>query len=196
MQRRNMGSKMSHTWSTNSGINTASQQCEEAIGTYFSKIGASENTSEIQPLQVAARAAWRIELPSPTPNVASSLSPQELADHRARLIFEVKIVLSAYFQPTVGDQVEAATLAWWADELQDWTPHQARIALRRWNHAHPRTRPTPGDVVKILKALWAAKHRDQIEAARLQSQREPARQVPTPKRAEEILREVGFKLRA
>jgi len=185
---------MSATRSRNFETTTLNMITADATGNLHGEGGVATTTNT--GLEVAARAAWRIELPSPTPNAASSLSPPELAEHRERLIFEVKIVLSAYFTPALGEQVEAATLAWWADELQDWAPHQARIALRKWNAENPRTRPTPGDIVRVLKALWAAKHRDQIEARRQQAQREPARIPATRQSAEEILREVGFKLRA
>lgn len=104
-------------------------------------------------------------------------------------------MLGAYFVPAQGEQIEAATLAWWADDLQDWTPEQVRIALRRWNRDHPRTRPTPGDVGRILRALWARKHSAQIEAARRATTQEPVKQPPTPERAAEILREHGFAAR-
>ena len=72
------------------------------------------------------------------------------------------MVLSAYFQPTEAEDVKAAQLAWWCDELQDWTREQVVWGLRKWNRESPRARPTPGDIVGILKA-----QRGKAEAARM-----------------------------
>ncbi len=64
----------------------------------------------------------------------------------------MKAVLAAYFQPAEDETTLSVHLSWWCDELQDWTHEQAVWALRKWNRDHPRTRPTPGDIVAILKA--------------------------------------------
>jgi hypothetical protein len=104
--------------------------------------------------------AHRVEYPEPTPQVAKSLSPQALHEHRAGIASEVKVVLSAYFQPHEADEIRAAQLAWWCDELQDWERVQVVWALREWNRQNPRLRPTPGDILRLCmdargKAEWA-----------------------------------------
>jgi hypothetical protein len=74
-----------------------------------------------------------------------------LLEHRQNLVSEVRVVLSAYFQPHETAEVVTAQLAWWADEMQDWTREQVVWGLRKWNRDEPRRRPTPGDVLRILK---------------------------------------------
>jgi beta-lactamase class A len=90
-------------------------------------------------------------IPAPTPQIAKSLSPQQLDAHRAKIAFEVKVVLSAYFQPHEDERIKAAQLAWWCDELEDWTQEQIVWTLRQWNRENARLRPTPGDIVALLK---------------------------------------------
>ena len=93
--------------------------------------------------------AQRVEWPAPTPQIAKSLSQQALHEHRAGIASEVKVVLSAYFQPHEADEIKAAQLAWWCDELQDWKRVQVVWALREWNRQNPRLRPTPGDILRL-----------------------------------------------
>lgn len=121
--------------------------------------------------------------------LSKSLSHQELSDHRARIASEVKIVLSAYFQPHESEEIKAGQIAWWCDELQDWTQEQVVWGLRRWNRDNPRARPTPGDVVRIMKEARGRKVASQLP----KQEPEPKREYPTPERAAEIMREVGFK---
>ena len=97
-------------------------------------------------------------IPAPTPMHASSLSPPELAAHRQAIAFEVRTVLSAYFQPHESEEIRASQLAWWCDELQDWHREQIVWALRKWNREHPRHRPTPGDIATICKAERGRRH--------------------------------------
>lgn len=112
-------------------------------------------------------------IPTPTPQVAKSLSQQELSEHRQSIAFDVRTVLSAYFQPHEAEEIKAAQLAWWCDELQDWTKEQVVYSLRKWNRDNPRLRPTPGDIVAILKEARGRK-----EAQRMK------RQEPEPQRDE------------
>lgn len=100
-------------------------------------------------------------VPTPTPELTKSLSPQELDAHRGRIASEVRVVLSAYFQPSEPEEIRAAQLAWWCDSLEDWTQEQVVYGLRKWNMDNPRLRPTPGDIVKLLKQV-----RGEREAAR------------------------------
>jgi hypothetical protein len=136
------------------------------------------------------------DIPPPTPQLAKSLSPQDLHEHRAMIASEVRVVLSAYFQPTEAEDVKAAQLAWWCDELQDWTREQVVWGLRKWNRESPRARPTPGDIVGILKA-----QRGKAEAARMpklqplpqQSEITEEDRQRRAEFAERLLRGSGFK---
>ena len=132
--------------------------------------------------------ALRAEIPPATPEYARSLSPQQLSDHRATIASEVKIVLSAYFQPHESDEVKAGQLAWWCDELQDWTQEQVVWALRHWNRENPRLRPTPGDIVAICKKARGRK----IAASLPKQQPEPERKPVDPEAAARIMAEAGF----
>lgn len=136
------------------------------------------------------------EIPHPTPRLASSLSPQELERHRSQIGFEVRTVLSAYFQPQESDEIRANQIKWWADELQDWDIGQVIWGLRKWNREHPRLRPTVGDILAILKA-----ERGRQYAKRIKEQQDDVLPDNTPiseeQRAEmaEMARKVvdGFK---
>ena len=90
-------------------------------------------------------------VPTPTPKLTSSLSPQELTAHRANIGFEVEIILDGYWQSRPGDQVRAGILADWMDELQDWDIGQIRHALRRWRNLNPSKKPNPSHIGGILK---------------------------------------------
>lgn len=130
----------------------------------------------------------KLDLPAPTPQTAKSLSPQERTDHRQKIASEVKVVLSAYFQPHEDERIKAAQLAWWCDELEDWTQEQVVWALRKWNRDNPRIRPTPGDVVAICKDARGRKMASlpkPVNAA-------PARERVDKEKAAQILAEAGF----
>jgi hypothetical protein len=101
----------------------------------------------------------------PTPQVAASLSPQALREHRAGIASEVRVVLSAYFQPHEAEDIKAAQLAWWCDDLQDWTREQVVYALRKWNRDNPRLRPTPGDILSILITTRGKREAERAKAA-------------------------------
>jgi hypothetical protein len=131
----------------------------------------------------------RRDIPPPTPQVAQSLSPQALHDHRAMIASEVRVVLSAYFQPSEAEDVKAAQLAWWCDELQDWTRQQVVWGLRKWNREHPRARPTPGDIVALMKD-----QRGKAEAARATKEApppDPIRKLPSAEERREIAKRVS-----
>jgi hypothetical protein len=128
--------------------------------------------------------------PAPTPQIAKSLSPQGLQDHRRQIASEVKTVLSAYFQPHEADEIKAAQLAWWCDELQDWTQEQVVWALRTWNRANPRLRPTPGDIVGIM--IETRGKREAAKMAAIAPPPEQPRERVSPERAAEIWEEFGM----
>lgn len=89
--------------------------------------------------------------PAPTPQLARSMSPQELQEHRGKICFEVEIVLSGYWQTFPAPEIKAGILADWADALQDWSTEQVVWALRKWREDNPNKRPNPGHISKILK---------------------------------------------
>jgi len=130
----------------------------------------------------------RREMPPATPQIAKSLSPQDLRDHRAGIASEVKVVLSAYFQPPEAEEIRAAQLAWWCDELQDWTREQVVWALRQWNRDNPRARPTPGDIVRICKEARGRK----IAASLPKPEPVEARKPIDREAAARILAQAGF----
>ena len=128
------------------------------------------------------------EIPTPTPEISKSLSQQDLREHRTGIASEVKVVLSAYFQPHEAEDIKAAQLAWWCDELQDWTREQVVWALRKWNRERPRIRPTPGDIVAICKEARGKK----CAASMPVQPPEPRKERVSKDRAAEILAEAGF----
>lgn len=131
--------------------------------------------------------ATRDQYPAPTPQIAKSLSQQELHDHREKIAFEVKTHVEFYER---DDRVIAAKLSWWCDELQDWTQEQVVWALRQWNRDSPDKRPTPGHILGIMTAM-----RGKREAARLAAlpkHQEPERTPVTAERAAEIMAAAGF----
>lgn len=130
------------------------------------------------------------EMPAPTPQIAKSLSPQQLSEHRAKIAFDVRTVLSAYFQPHEAEEIKAAQLAWWCDELQDWTQEQVLWGLRQWNRDNPRLRPTPGDIVAVCKKARGRK----IAAQLPKPAPEPERKPIDKDAAARIMAEVGFKV--
>ena len=130
----------------------------------------------------------RRDIPAPTPQIAASLSQQDLREHRTNLASEVRVVLSAYFQPHEAEDINAAQLAWWCDELQDWTREQVVWGLSDWNRNNPRLRPTPGDIVAILKRERGKKYAKSATPAPA-----PERKPIDASRAAEIMAEAGFR---
>ena len=128
-------------------------------------------------------------VPSPTPELSKSLSPQKLEEHRTRIGREVQIILSAYFQPRESPDVIAGQIAWWCDELEDWTIEQIVWAMRKWNRDNPYRRPTVGHIVKMLKAARGAKLAGEVKR---QAAQEPPVDRVDPETAARILKEAGF----
>lgn len=128
------------------------------------------------------------KLPTPTPRLTQSLLPHEVEDHRARIAFEVEIIMQGYWQAALSPEMKGAVLADWCDELEDWPQDQVRAALRDWRGRNPSKRPNPGHIAEILKA-WRG--RDYV--ASLPPKREaPRRERCGRARAEEIMDEIGF----
>ena len=128
------------------------------------------------------------KIPSATPQASMGMTQQELQKHRAKIAFDVRTVLSAYFQPHEAEEIKAAQLAWWCDELQDWTQEQVLWALRKWNRDKPDRRPTPGHIVQIMKAARGRK----IAASLPKQKPAPERKPIDGDAANAILAEHGF----
>lgn len=121
------------------------------------------------------------------------MSPAECVAHRARIAFEVEVILQGYWQAELSSEMKAAVMADWSDELEDWTVEQVRWGLRQWRKDNPRRKPNPGDVVAILK-----EQRGKTEMAKLAAIAPPQPERPEPisaERATSILAEVGFNVR-
>jgi len=131
------------------------------------------------------------QIPAATPQHDKSMSPAGLVDHRAKIAFEVKTVLSAYFQPHEAEEIKVAQLAWWCDELQAWTREQVVYGLRKWNSDNPRVRPTPGDIVGILKQTRGKKEAERMAAARKPEPAKASERI-TPEAASEIMSRAGY----
>lgn len=131
--------------------------------------------------------------PTPTPELTKSLSPQEVEGHRAKIASEVRAVLSAYFQPHEDEAIKAMQLAWWCDELEDWTHEQVVWALRDWNRKEPRKRPTPGDILAILKATRGRKMAERAKP--IPQQEQPSEEITEEdrERRRKVAEELGLK---
>jgi hypothetical protein len=152
--------------------------------------GKQSNATGIGESRMGTEIATGRSLPTATPELTKSLSRQEVEGHRARIAFEVKTVLSAYFQPHEDDAIKAGQLAWWCDELEDWEQEQVVWALRKWNREEPRKRPTPGDILSILKA-----QRGKAEAAKRPAPTpEPERTPATAEEATAALKAAGLRI--
>lgn len=137
-------------------------------------------------------------LPRPTPELAQSLSPPQLEEHRTKIASEVRIVLSAYFQPHETEEIKSGQLAWWCDSLEDWKREQVVYALRKWNEQNPRLRPTPGDIVKLLKDARGKAEAERMRLSKLapEPQREQVGEDQKRVNAEVangILKQFGFR---
>lgn len=121
------------------------------------------------------------------------MSQEECVAHRARIAFEVEVILQGYWQAELSSEMKAAVMADWSDELEDWTVEQVRWGLRQWRRDNPRRKPNPADVLAILK-----EQRGKTEMAKLAAIAPPQPERPEPVTAEkaaEILAAVGFNVR-
>lgn len=135
-------------------------------------------------------AALTKQIPTPTPRYAQSLGPQERSKHRAKIAFDVEVVLQGYWQTPLSEQMKMAVLKDWCDELEDWPCEAVHRALRSWRDSNPSKKPNPAHISAILKAergrAWAAE----------QPRHEPQElgNRPTKEQAAEILRRAGFRV--
>jgi len=148
--------------------------------------GASTATTQLRELSVPELRP----VATPTPRHGRSLSPQGRQDHRASIAFECKVffVAANYWRGNEGAEVESAVLAWWCDELEDWTKEQIVYAMRKFNRDNPRIKATPGDILAIMTKLRGSREAERMRA--IPKPEEPKRDPVTAERAAEIMREV------
>jgi len=90
---------------------------------------------------------------APTPQLTRSMSRDEQDAHRARIAFDVEVILDGYWKDRPPENVKAGILADWADTLEDWTQEQTLYALRKWRNENPSRKPNPGHILGILKMM-------------------------------------------
>lgn len=132
-------------------------------------------------------------IPTPTPQIAKGLSPDQLAEHRDGIYSEVDAVLSAYPQRNDAPEIRAINRAWWCDELQDWTREQVVYALRKWNRDSPDWKPTPGNILRILKETRGQRAAERSKAS-VAEVAEVATPRVSPEAAAEIMAAAGFRV--
>ena len=93
----------------------------------------------------------RRDIPTPTPRLTRSISPQERTEHRQKIAFDVEVILDGYWKTMPPPQIKAGILADWCDTLEDWTQEQVLWALRKWRNENPDKRPNPGHILAICK---------------------------------------------
>lgn len=121
------------------------------------------------------------DISAPTPQIAKSLSQQELQDHRAKIAFEVRTHIRWFER---DERIIAARLSWWCDELQDWAQEQVVWALRKWNRDNPDKEPTPGHILAIMKEARGKKYAASIKPS------------PRPQEPERVSKEAAAEIMA
>lgn len=117
------------------------------------------------------------------------MSQPELLEHRAKIVFEVEIILDGYWEKRPPENIKAGILADWADTLQDWTQEQIVWALRHWRDKNPDKRPNPGHIRRLMLEKRGKRQAADMAASRPQS--EPQQERVTPERAAQIAAEAG-----
>lgn len=131
----------------------------------------------------------RQRIAAPTPQLTRSMSQGEQDAHRARIAFDVEVILDGYWKDRPPENVKAGILADWADTLEDWTQDQILYALRKWRNETPSRKPNPGHILGILKMM-----RGKAEVNRNPPAPAPQieRQRATPEEAAAILSNAGY----
>ena len=89
-------------------------------------------------------------------NFASSLSPQGRAEHRAFIGVRADALLDPYWDKRPSDLVKAEIMMDWMSALQEFSPDEIRAACRAYlNGPDCRSKPKPGDIVRIINAARA-----------------------------------------
>lgn len=129
-------------------------------------------------------------MPPLTPLRAASMPRHERTDHRRAIAGVVEVVLAGYWQPSEAEELRAAILRDWCDELENWDPKSVRAAMRQWRQENPSKRPNPGHILQILNDAWGRKNADQVRAA-LAAPAEPPKQRISDEAHERIMAEFG-----
>lgn len=116
----------------------------------------------------------------------------ERTDHRRAIAGVVEVVLAGYWQPSEAEELRAAILRDWCDELENFDARSIRAALRQWRQENPSKRPNPGHILAILNAAWGRKNADQVRAA-LAAPVEPPKDRVSDDRRRAILAESGIR---
>ena len=116
----------------------------------------------------------------------------ERTDHRRAIAGVVEVVLAGYWQPKEAEELRAAILRDWCDELENFDAKSVRAALRQWRQENPSKRPNPGHILAILNAAWGRKNADQVRAALAAPVDQPKDRISDDRRRA-ILAEVGIR---
>ena len=114
----------------------------------------------------------------------------ERTDHRRAIAGVVEVVLAGYWQPSEAEELRAAILRDWCDELENFDAKSVRAALRQWRQDSPSKRPNPGHILALLNDAWGRRNADQVRTA-IAPPPEPARDLPSPERRAEMAAEVA-----
>lgn len=128
------------------------------------------------------------------------MSPEDRDQHRSRIGFEVEVFLHAYWREGMDPLVKAGVLAWWADELEDWSVDQVRWALRKWCRDEPGKRANVGHILAILKRRRGEAHAERMRAAAASAEPDEAPRAPpdaeTCRQRQSVLAETVARLKS
>lgn len=117
------------------------------------------------------------------------MQPHERTDHRRAIAGVVEVVLSGYWQANEAEELRAAILRDWCDELENFDAKSVRGALRQWRQENPNRKPNPGHILALLSEAWGKRNAEQVRAALAKP--EPVRDLPSPERRAEMSAEVA-----
>lgn len=116
----------------------------------------------------------------------------ERTDHRRAIAGVVEVVLAGYWQPNEAEELRAAILRDWCDDLENFDAKSIRAALRQWRQENPSKRPNPGHILAILNAAWGRKNAEQVRAALAAPVDQPKDRISDDRRRA-ILAEAGIR---
>ena len=116
----------------------------------------------------------------------------ERTDHRRAIAGVVEVVLAGYWQPSEAEELRAAILRDWCDELEPWPVESVRAALRKHRKDYPSRRPNPGHILAILTEAWGLRNAEQVKAA-FTPPPEPPKERISAEAAAAIMAEVGIR---
>ena len=131
-------------------------------------------------------------LPPLTPLRADLMPQHERTDHRRAIAGVVEVVLAGYWQPNEAEELRAAILRDWCDDLENFDAKSIRAALRQWRQENPSKRPNPGHILAILNAAWGRKNAEQVRAALAAPVDQPKDRISDDRRRA-ILAEAGIR---